>query len=400
MVQVTERIHRGLFSRLFNSIIGVAIGFVLIPVSMMLIGWNEYRTIHRAKGLIEGESVVVDLANSDNIDSAYYGKLIHAIGLATTSESLSDPEFGVSGKLLQLRRMVEMYQWVEKVESKTRKKIGGGEETVKTYSYDKQWLPGREESENFHEVSRHINPQQRFSAQQSISNHATFGAFTLRPEQVSKIDRWTEARLDEGSLLEKFDLAERERFKVEGGYVYYSHRRPDSTAPQVGDQRIRLEVVQPTQISVLGKQDQNTISPFKTSNGEIIDSLHVGQVSASEMFANLKQQNTFLAMLLRVAGWGLSVVGFMLIASPLKTLTDIVPFFGKMVGAVTFFIAVILGSCVSLITVSIAWVAVRPLYSISLLTIVCVVIFLLLRRRGNPDKTVRQQISVIEQTQQ
>jgi hypothetical protein len=162
----------------------------------------------------------------------------------------------------------------------------------------------------------------------------------------------------------------------------------DTNSPQVGDLRIRFDVVEPTQISQLGKQEESTITAFQTSNGEKIELLKVGKLSATEMFASLERENTFFAMLLRAAGWILSIVGFSLIAGPLKTLGDIVPFVGNLVGTATFFIALILGTCSSLLTISVAWIAVRPLYSVGVLVLVGVsLLFLFKKNKKNQPAT-------------
>jgi Transmembrane protein 43 len=364
----------------------------MIPASVLLLGWNEYRTVHRTKGLLEGKSVVVPLESPESIEPQNAGKLIHVAGLATTEETLSDKQFAVAGQFLRIRRNVEMYQWVEREEKKTRKKLGGGEETVKTYTYDKKWKSGRESSESFKEPNDHVNPQPKFSHEEHVANRATFGAFQLRSEQVNDINNWREWSLDQDNLLEKFDPATRDQFKVQGAYLYY---RPSGTAanvdtnsPQVGDLRIRFDVVEPTQISQLGKQEESTITAFQTSNGEKIELLKVGKLSATEMFASLERENTFFAMLLRAAGWILSIVGFSLIAGPLKTLGDIVPFVGNLVGTATFFIALILGTCSSLVTISVAWIAVRPLYSVGVLVLVGVsLLFLFKKNKKNQPAT-------------
>ena len=59
--------------------------------------------------------------------------------MATTSEILVDPSFGVAQQAIHLERRVSMYQWRESRESKTEKKLGGGTETITTYSYSKGW---------------------------------------------------------------------------------------------------------------------------------------------------------------------------------------------------------------------------------------------------------------------
>ena len=61
--RVTRTEHQGFFSRIAGSVVGVLIGFLMVPGSCLLIAWNEYRTIHRTQGLIQAEKVVVEVAS-------------------------------------------------------------------------------------------------------------------------------------------------------------------------------------------------------------------------------------------------------------------------------------------------------------------------------------------------
>ena len=90
------------------------------------------------------------------------------------------------------------------------------------------------------------------------------------------------------------------------------------------------------------------------------------RLSATDMIASSRFENATLAIILRLVGWLLACVGFSLMAGPLKALANFVPLLGKMVGLATMLIGFILGSIVALITISIAWMAVRPMFSLTL----------------------------------
>ena len=74
-----------------------------------------------------------------------------------------------------------------------------------------------------------------------------------------------------------------------------------------------------------------------------------------------------------------------MIAAPLKTLANKVPLFGKMVGFVAMLIGFMLGSILARITISVAWIAVRPIFSLSLLAVVGVVLYFVLRRKKSQE---------------
>lgn len=364
-----------------NSFVGIIVGVCMVPGSILLVSWNEYRTVHRSRGLAEGEKVVAEVADAFEIIPALNDRLVHVTGTATTEQTLSDPDFGVSQKAMRMERQAEMFQWVEHKESKTRDKLGGGRETITTYTYDRKWHEGRVNSESFEERSGHENPQLRYSGHSQVTDRATLGSFRLNSSLVErKMNDWKNMSLDQASLLAKMSESDKEHYRIDGDHLYYSVTIPFSSEPQIGDMRFKFRVVEPSQVSVLSKQQPEELVAFKTTNGEVIEHLAMGNVSASEMFNSLKFENTMIAWLVRVGGWVLCCVGFSLIASPLRSLASIIPMFGNLVGSMTTFVSFMLGSIVTLIAIALAWIAVRPAFGIGLLLVAGGAIYLLTRR--------------------
>ncbi len=383
---ITRSEHQGFFSRMASSFIGIIVGICMVPGSVMLVSWNEYRTVHRTRALAEGEKVVAEVADAFEINPALNDHLVHVTGTATTEETLSDPDFGISLKALRLERQVEMYQWVEHKESKTRDKLGGGKETITTYKYDRKWHDGRVNSESFEETSGHENPQLRYPGQSQVTDRATLGAFRLQSSLVeSKMDSWKNVPLESTNLLVKMDDADKQHYKIEGDRLTYSVAIPNPDAPQVGDLRIQFRVVEPAQVSVLAKQQPEELVPFKTTNGEYIEHLAMGNVSAGEMFNSLKLENTMIAWVVRVIGWILSCVGFSLVAAPLRSLASVIPMVGNIVGSMTTFVSFVLGTILTLVVIAIAWIAVRPTFAVGLLLVAGGAIYFLTRSRKSAN---------------
>lgn len=381
-----ETTHQGYFSRLLGSLMGVLIGFLLIPVSIMLLSWNEYRTIHRTRGLLEAEQVVEEVVDPLEVLTEHNDKLIHVIGPATTDEKLSDSEFGVERVALRLEREVEMYQWTERKEKRTRDKLGGGKETITTYEYQKKWEPNRVDSQQFHEAASHENPKPRYASQIHNAHQARLGGYQLTSNQVETLNNWQEVPVTFEAVIEKLPEPERGRFARDGARIYWSAAgehdpgQPPSQ-PALGDLRISFRSVDPTTLSVLAQQKAEHLGGYRTSNGEEIESIEVGEHTAQEMFAMLRGQNTAIAWVLRFAGWVLACVGFGLITGPFSTLGSIIPLLGRLVGMATFLVAVVLGSCVAIVTIAIAWLVVRPIMAIALLALVGLILYFTLRRR-------------------
>lgn len=379
---VTRTVHQSFFSRMANSLIGILLGICLVPGAVFLVSWNEYRTVHRTRALTEGEKVVAEVADAFEVLPDLNDRLVHVVGTATTEQTLSDTDFAVSQKALRMQRIVEMYQWVERKESKTRDKIGGGRETITTYKYDRKWHEGRVNSESFEERSGHENPSLRYASQSQVTDHATLGALKLPSSLIERrMNSWQNVPLERESLLARMDETEKKNYVVDGGQLYYSANVPKPNDPQVGDVRFQFRVVEPAQVSVLAMQQPQELVPFKTSNGETIEHLVEGNISAADMFNSLKFENTLIAWAIRVGGWILACLGFSLIAGPLRSLASIVPMFDYLVGSMTTFISFMLGSTVILITIALAWLAVRPVFAIVLFAVAGGAIYMIARRK-------------------
>ncbi|HEY1066144.1 MAG TPA: hypothetical protein VGE52_08540, partial [Pirellulales bacterium] len=133
----TETSTEGWFSRIGKSFTSVLVGFVLFVLGFPVLWWNEGNVVHTEAGYAEGKAQSIDI-DAAKLDPAANGKLVHLSGLATTDETLRDDVFGVSAVAIKLERIVQMYQWDEEERTKTEKQLGGGEKTVKTYSYHKK----------------------------------------------------------------------------------------------------------------------------------------------------------------------------------------------------------------------------------------------------------------------
>ncbi|MFO0924436.1 MAG: TMEM43 family protein [Pirellulales bacterium] len=325
----TEVTHQGFFKRIANSVIGVLIGILFLFSSVLLLGWNEYRTVHRQKGLIEAESKVVKVADASQLDTSLEGKMLHLSGKADTEETLADPVFGIRRNALRYAREVEMYQWDETKHSKTRDKIGGGKETITTYEYHKGWHKDRVSSDSFHEKTGHENPNPKYTSLELDSENVLVGAFRLNSELIRSIHSWKNLTLDAETLLETLPEAERTRVYLDGDTLRYSVDKPKTDDPKVGDLRIRFRVVEPTTVSILSSLSGTSLTPFKTSNGEKIEELKEGVFSSETMFQGLIEQNIIMAWVLRFLGWIFASLGFVMISSPLSTLTGVVTMLGR-----------------------------------------------------------------------
>ncbi|MBQ9527662.1 MAG: hypothetical protein IJR68_08620, partial [Fretibacterium sp.] len=177
----TETTTRGYGERLGSSFKGIITGFVIIVLGTCLLWWNEGRTFKTAGAIGEAQMLAEDVADISKADPALEGKVIHAVGRADTKDTLRDPVFGVSATAIRLERGVEYYQWTEDEHSETRKKLGGGEETVTTYTYKQEWTSGPVDSGSFHDQKyQGVNTVLANLEDETVwAPNGTFGAYTL-----------------------------------------------------------------------------------------------------------------------------------------------------------------------------------------------------------------------------
>ena len=354
----TQTSSEGFFSRLSSAFGGIVVGFILILVSAVLLYWNEGNYVRTAQGLAEGKGSVVDIQDS-KVDPAHEGKLVHLTGAAKAGAELKDQTFGVKASALRLRRNVQIYQWKEKQESKKRKKLGGGEEKVTTYTYEKVWSDTPINSSNFKE-SGHTNPPgPGYSDEVFDALDARLGAFELKPPVLNSLSHFETLSLSGVALP-----AEQSRLKVTGDSLY-SGRDPGS--PAVGDFKITYQVVRPGTISVVAKQVGNSFDSYTTKSGTTILLVDNGSKAAREMFSGAEQSNSSLTWILRGVGWLLMCIGFSMLFGPVTVIADIIPFFGDLVGIGTGLFGFMIGSALSLVVIAIGWVVARPLIGILML---------------------------------
>jgi len=376
----TETTHQSWGSRIGASFKGIVTGLILFALAFPLLFWNEGRSVERYKTLEEGAGAVITAA-ADKVDPQNNGKLVHVTGLATTTETLRDPQFAVSLNAIKLRREVEMYQWREQSESHTEKKLGGGTETVTEYSYDKTWSAQPIDSGKFRQPTGHENPATMpYPSREQSAQSVTIGAYKLPPSLVARINNWS--AVDVPATLPA-GLRGRAR-PIEGGY--YIGKSP--SAPGIGDLRITFTAARPTQVSLMARQLGNGFEPYRAKAGGTIEMLVIGNYSSDTMIAQEQEANTVLTWILRVVGFVVMAIGLGLVLKPLSVLGDVVPIIGNVIGAGTGMVSFLIAGALSLVTIAIAWLFYRPLLAVALIVAAVGLLFGLKTLKNKKTSTV------------
>ena len=369
MDQYTVTSSEGWFGRLGEAIKGVLIGLLLFIVAFPLIWWNEGRAVQTAESLDEGAGAVVSVEPT-KVDGENEGKLVHLSGMASTTDVLKDADFGIEEKGIKLIRSVEMYQWVEKKQRKTKKKLGGKKKVKTIYTYKKEWSKKWQDSDDFEITKGHTNPQMRYEELTRTAQNVTVGAFSLPPSMVAQISGATNIELD-AAARDKATPAVRDSIKVANGSFYL---RPDGAtadidpvAPEIGDHRISFAVVRASDISLIAQQLGSSFKPYQTKAGDKLSIVKMGRATAAEMFQAAQESNVALTWALRGVAFLMMFLGLTLMFRPLVVVADVVPLFGSALAIGSMFVALIIAVPLTLITMGVAWMAARPLLGGALL---------------------------------
>ena len=392
----TEVTSTSWFSRLGDSFKGIGTGFLLIIAATALLWWNEGRTVRTGDAIAEAQMVTEPMPAITRIDSAFEGKMVYAKGRAATSDELVDPVFGIKVNAIKLRRKVEYYQWVEHRSTEKRQKLGGGEETVTTYSYTQEWVGNPVDSRSFKRAEGHENKTRIQSEDESwLAPNVTFGAYRF-PEFLTRsiggekalnlsLSAEQRAELQKAFFAPNAGLDTSQVLGQEGasmihsqGNTLYVGRQPGT--PAIGDVRVSFFETPAAEVSILARVSGDTFVPFRASNGNTFSRLAMGTHDMNGMFEDAKSGNATMAWILRGVGLVLCVVGFGMIFAPLKIVADVIPLLGSIVGAGTGLVAGLLGSAWSMVIIAIAWIRFRPVLGFCLLGAALALVILLYAR--------------------
>jgi hypothetical protein len=370
----TETTSTGWFGRIGSSIKGIFFGMFLILISLVVMVWNESNAVDDIRANKELGEKVVSVA-SETVDAGNDGELVHLNGAARTDDIVKNEAFGITENAVRLSWQAEIYQWVEESESETRKKLGGGEETVRTYTYDKEWVDTPVDSSGFKEAGHENIGGAAYRNGSSQAELVTLEAFQLPSGLIEEMS-WSEPY-----PIKEVPAELAEKGALSGG-IFYSGT-PDR--PEIGDEKVTFSVTRPDDVSVMAVQSGETFTPFTATNGKVRFLLSQGLLSAEEMIQEEEKKAKFLRWALRGGGVFLMFFGFLLILKPLSVLADVLPILGSLVGGVSALIAFLLSLGISFVVIAISWISFRPLLGISLL-VVAVACFFLIQKKMSQGK--------------
>lgn len=364
-----------------NPIAGIFVGFLFVIGGLILLWWNEGRTVKTEAAIKEAEQNYIDVESS-SVNKDNEGKLIASNGLQTRDEKLNDELFGVIVDSSKMKRVVEVYQWVENCTSDS--------DNDETCTYDQRWEEELIDSSKFKESVDHSNPKtMKYKGETFIANKVKAGEYVVPEDLVRTLSTKEKVKLSTSNDDQRYAAYQLGLSITQDGEYYTDVK---ANAPQIGDIRVSFEYNNEQYVSFIGVQKGNTIEPYKAKSGYKIYELYEGQHNGESMIQMMRDTNNTIKIICRIGGIILVIIGLLAIISPIQKLASYVPILGTLFNGATTLIAILLGLAISLIDIAVAWIVYRPILGIGLLTVSVVLIILSFVLKKKNKKTVQQPV--------
>lgn len=357
------------WERITRSWVQFIFGILLLAGSFGLTIYNEGRAVQTSSSLNEGLKLVNSLENIEVPFGVNDDKLVHLMGSVKTSKVLYDKDYGVAISAVRMKRIVEMFQWVEH-ESKREIREEDSVRTETTYHYTEEWKTELISSDDFYSRAGHHNPKTiPIESINYEANEVQVGAFYLTSGLFNKLKTYKTIK-----LTGMYASTEAVIFK---DYFYHGN---DPAFAQIGDVRVSFQYTgfagkndghygEAQIVSIIAKQNENSLSEYHTLAGDSIHLLYEGQYSAEKMFGNEMMTNSFLTWAIRFAGWLVMFIGFTCLSTIITVLADRIPFIRELVMVGVHTLNLTLSISLSILTIAFGWLVYRPWLGISLIVL-------------------------------
>ncbi|XP_077489074.1 transmembrane protein 43 isoform X2 [Amblyomma americanum] len=362
--ETLEDIEPSHYSVLFTYAVGVS----LVAAAVCLLLWNEHRAGALSKALDQALEQVVHIEENDATPTNST-RLIHVTGHLSSHQEATDEAYNVSVAAVKLRRLVEMYQWVER-STYRQYADSDGIAMEQDFAYELDWRSELVDSTPFTRVSC-VNPTEfPVKSKDFVLSEVQLGQLQLSDGLISMIDNFQP--LDAVSSGEKAGK----------NFIYMTGSGGTPEKPQVGDVRISFFVAgilgpHGDKVSIVSECDGRHLRPFKSTAGVLVELLEFGDVTARVMFKQAYADNGLSTFLFRSIAWFISFMGFSLLSPVLHVPSDTLPWLRLLVPAESS--PMEFSVYAWLVVVLFGWALARPLHAMSAL-LACIIPFITTRR--------------------
>lgn len=337
------------------------LGFLVFCGGVYLLTWNEGRAVHHHHSLEETYNNAISLNPFDKHKPEYDGRVVHIAGNLVVNEPLTEPEYGISIQAVQLKRRVQMYQWVEERSSRSEDNDDIIQQRSGTdYYYVTEWRDKLVDSSNFYIRHGHENPTE--IPLHTVTYRAPdvkVGPLTLGPEVKEKFNDFSEVSGDE--------RPDRKDIKLHLGIYYHCQ---DVFNPEVGDIRVQFYYagLADEPVTIIAKQENNVLIPYVTSKGKHIALIRYGHLDMGQMFSAEHWDAKIETWRLRFFGGVFIYFATICWARLLKILFNQQPYFANIIsGEATDMKNFLVAGSTALFIIAFAWIFYRPMIGASLI---------------------------------
>eukprot|EP00927_Polykrikos_kofoidii_P026520 TRINITY_DN23590_c0_g1_i1.p1 TRINITY_DN23590_c0_g1~~TRINITY_DN23590_c0_g1_i1.p1 ORF type:complete len:527 (-),score=74.28 TRINITY_DN23590_c0_g1_i1:357-1937(-) len=350
------------------------IGFCCSPCILLacviLIGWNEKRSVCTAKAASAGQAVVKEVGCQNTMEGSGELVMFSCQLEEPPSPFIAEGIFrGIQHKGYCLATKSSIFQCIEKKEKRE-------EGMPQKYSYTKDW-------------DEKVSPIEG----QLIDYSGVCGISYTVPLWPLKVPRSGEQRsekayagkweLDADSVGIDCSAVQLGASVPVRNYVYNSgmFESTSPSAPQhhFGATRVAITGDKPgIWVTVLMKNGNGKLEPWKTSSswlcsGDALSVVRTGKFTKDELFESLRSENSALTWVLRILFWLFLWGGCTLLGGPLEVAADCVPCIGPCLGdfveAVVCCVTCLPSLACCMFVAGVVWVAMRPLVGATILII-------------------------------
>lgn len=280
---------------------------IILPLGMLYLEW-EWKAKNDAYIMVRGDTLSV---RADEIDKWNTNKLVHVVSsdVAPTTPVYDSDFFYGAPRAFKLHRVTEYCQWREH-SSESRDSDGNA---VRTFYYTLGWTTTPIISAFFDQPFRHNNPQRDpFPRREFQTQAARVGAFEVPSPLLNRLGGYHPVAYNQESLSTFWNSpASLNGFKPIGNGYFYSAYSDSGmmfaarlmgmvmegsfdvqlgdlfASCTAGDIRVHFQVIDPTTISVIGKQlnGDGILGLFQTvSSPHEVGIVFGGAYGAQEMF--------------------------------------------------------------------------------------------------------------------
>jgi len=191
----------------------------------------------------------------------------------------------------------------------------------------------------------------------------------------SELQQWEKVVADNMQALGESAPGGAPMVHLNGNVVYYGK---SPSKPSIGDVRVTLTKIEPSQISIIAKVNGGTFEKFTAENGRTFSPVRRGTVTAEAMFSEAHLDSMLWLWALRLIGFLLAIAVCRLNFDLQMAFFKLIPFLrgiaaagiksaGKFMGGV---FGIVMGGVWTFLVIGVAWIQYNPSVSVVMLALI------------------------------